>query len=112
VKGCLFVKMGLGIGFLFEFFVVKVGRGDLLQPSESYISPLLNNFYIRFFACVRRTKALYSHTKIKFLTFVKVKKIDFENFKVIFDNVKISGFRKFLSTFIRPLFSYNLKKTA
>ena len=41
-----------------------------------------------------------------------MKKIDFENFKVIFDNVKINGFRKFLSAFIQPLFSYNLKKPA
>ena len=39
-----------------------------------------------------------------------MKKIDFENFKVIFENVRINGIRKFLSVFIRPLFSYNLKK--
>ena len=39
-----------------------------------------------------------------------MKKIDFENFKVIFDNVRINGFRQFLSALIRPLFSYNLKK--
>ena len=39
-----------------------------------------------------------------------MKKIDFENFKVIIDNVRINRFRKFLSTLIRPLFSYNLKK--
>ena len=42
-----------------------------------------------------QTKALYFHIKINFLTFVKVKKIDFENFKVIFDNVRINGFRQF-----------------
>ena len=41
-----------------------------------------------------------------------MKKIDFENFKVIFGNVRINGFQKFLSVLIRPLFSYNLKKTA
>ena len=41
-----------------------------------------------------------------------MKKIDFENFQVIFNNVRINGFRQFLSTLIRPLFSYNLKKAA
>ena len=81
-----------------------------LSTSKSNISPLLNNFYIRFFACVRGTKALYFHTKIIFLAFFKMKKIDFENFKVIFDNVRINGFLKFLSTLIRSLFNYNLKK--
>ena len=61
---------------------------------------------------LERLKLCIFIQKLNFKHSVKVNKIDFENIKVIFENVRINGFRKFISIFIRPLFSYHLKKTA
>jgi len=92
--------------------VTKNGRIFMKFTQRSDPFKTKTNFYRLVFSQDCAFDILFSFaTKITFrFVSVKVEKIDFESFKVIFDNVRISGIRKFLSILIRPLFSYNLKK--